>query len=484
MAIAACSSILRTKPLYVTEQADFYNQVICIETTLSPLDLLVYIKNLEQEIGRVPTFLYGPRVIDIDILYYDHLILHTEQLQIPHPKNNEREFILELMSELDPSFICPVTKTPLKIIHHLHELIYELLTSTFNDRSDKIVEKILKDKTSFAQALTVSEEANNLNLHTSSLSSLRVKILDVLVGIIRDFDKARMISSHLQRDFDNGIQLSKENDILYNTNLFLFSLIHNPDFDKGIIFGKKALALIESEPEMIEEKLRLFANLIQYYSLTGLFDEAQAFLEKGAPCFQLSQSDAYNALYVLATTVFLNEQGKFEQVISLIKEPQPLLERQIAYPTMYSFTWIQLCEALIKKSDFEEAEKTLALTEKIGQEFYAHENNTFFAKLFALQALMKFSNPEYFMSAKALLEKSLEIYDDIYCGSNKHKNQGSVHLFLGQLYFLNRQYDKATKHGLLSKKIYDTILKSKKCYDASELDKLLTRLEVEGLISF
>jgi tetratricopeptide (TPR) repeat protein len=388
------------------------------------------------------------------------------------------------MSELDPSFICPATKTPLKTIYHLHEFIHELLISTFNDRSDKIVEKILKDKTSFAQALKVSEDADNLNLHTSSLSSLRVKILDVLVGIIRDFDKARMISNHLQRDFDNGIQLSKEDDILYNTNLFLFSLIHNPDFDKGIIFGKKALALIESEPEMIEEKLRLFSNLIQYYSLTGLFDEAQAFVEKSAPYFQLSQSDAYNALYVLATTVFFNEQGKFEHVISLIKEQQPLLERQIAYPTMYSFTWIQLCEALIKKGDFEEAEKTLALTEKIGREFYAHENNTFFAKLFALQALIKFSKPEHFMLAKSLLKKSINIYDDIYCGSNKHKNQGSVHFFLSQLYFSNQQYNKARKHGLLSKKIYDDVLKSQNCFDVIELDKLLARLEVEGPISF
>lgn len=483
MVIVACSSILHTKPLYVLDQPDFYNQVICVETILSPLDLLTYVKNLEQEIGRVPTFLYGPRVIDIDILYYDNLIFHTEQLHIPHPKNNEREFILNLVSELDPIFICPVTKTSLKTIYYLHKLIHELLTSTFNDRSDKIVEKILKDNTSFLQALKVSEEADNLNLHTPLLSSLRVKILDVLVGIIRDFDKAQMITNHLQRDFDSGIQLSKEEDILYNTNLFLFSLIHNPDFDKGIIFGKKALALIESEPEMIEEKLRLFANLIQYYSLTGLFDEAQAFVEKGVSYFQRSQSDAYNALYVLATTVFLNEQGKFEHVINLIKEHQPLLERQIAYPTMYSFTWIQLCEALIKIGDFEEAEKTLMLTEKIGRQFYVSENNIFFAKLFALQALIKISKPEYFVSSKTLLEKSLKTYDNIYCGSNKHKNQGSVHLFLGQLYFLNQQHDNAIKHSLLSKKIYDTVLKSKKCYDVLELDKLRTCLEAKSIIS-
>lgn len=477
--IVGCSSILRTKPLYVTDQPDFYNQVICIETDLSPFDLLLFVKNLEKEIGRVPTFRYGPRVIDIDILYYDHLITHTDRLQIPHPKNNERDFILKLMGELDPGFICPVTKTALKAIHHMHESIQEILTSAFNDRSDKIIEKILRDNTPFLQALKVSEEADNINLHTFQLSSLRVRVLDVLVGIIRDFDKAEMIKHHLQRDFDNGIQLNKADEILYNTNLFLFSLIYNPDFDKGIMFGKKTLALIEPEEGMVEEKLRLFSNLIQYYSLTGLLDEAQTFVKKGAPYFAISQSDAYNVLYVLATTVFLNEQGNFEKVISLIKENQCLLERQTNYPTMYSFTWIQLCEALIKKGDLQEAEKTLELAEKIGREFYTQENNSFFAKLFALQALSRLSKKEHFMSSKTLLEKSLKTYDAIYCGPNKHKNQGSIHLFLGKLYCLNHQYDKAKEHVFLSEKIYDKVLKDRKIYDVGELSKLLAFLEME-----
>jgi 2-amino-4-hydroxy-6-hydroxymethyldihydropteridine diphosphokinase len=109
MGIVTCSSILRTKPLYVTNQPDFYNQIIKVETKISPLNLLSLIKGIEINLGRVPTFRYGPRVIDIDILYYNQLVIHSQNLEIPHPKNNEREFILTLMAELAPEFICPKT---------------------------------------------------------------------------------------------------------------------------------------------------------------------------------------------------------------------------------------------------------------------------------------------------------------------------------------------------------------------------------------
>lgn len=109
MAVIACSSILRNKPMYVAGQPDFYNQVIKVETDISPMDLLTVVKMIEMKLGRIPTFRYGPRVIDIDILYYDQLIFQSQGLEIPHPQNNEREFILALMAELAPEFICPKT---------------------------------------------------------------------------------------------------------------------------------------------------------------------------------------------------------------------------------------------------------------------------------------------------------------------------------------------------------------------------------------
>lgn len=124
IAVTACSSVLRTKPMYVADQPDFYNQVIKVETEIPPLDLLTILKRIETKLGRVPTFLYGPRVIDIDILYYDQLIFQNQDLEIPHPRNNEREFILTLMAELAPQLICP--KTNIAISDQLQFLRQEM----------------------------------------------------------------------------------------------------------------------------------------------------------------------------------------------------------------------------------------------------------------------------------------------------------------------------------------------------------------------
>jgi 2-amino-4-hydroxy-6-hydroxymethyldihydropteridine diphosphokinase len=96
----AFSHIYETAPWGVTDQPDFLNQVIRTETELSPQDLLVYLKNLEKELGRTPAVRYGPRQIDIDILFYDDLMLETPELTIPHARLAERAFVLVPLADL------------------------------------------------------------------------------------------------------------------------------------------------------------------------------------------------------------------------------------------------------------------------------------------------------------------------------------------------------------------------------------------------
>ena len=105
-----CSSqIYQTPPWGYLDQPAFLNQVIEVETSLTPLDLLSRLKQIEAQIGRVPTFLYGPRLIDIDILLFDQLVLNLAQLAIPHPRMNERAFILVPLAEIAPTLVHPVT---------------------------------------------------------------------------------------------------------------------------------------------------------------------------------------------------------------------------------------------------------------------------------------------------------------------------------------------------------------------------------------
>jgi 2-amino-4-hydroxy-6-hydroxymethyldihydropteridine diphosphokinase len=105
--IAAASAIYETAPWGYTDQPAFLNQVVQADTELSPRELLTYLKNLEQRLGREPTFQYGPRLIDIDILVYDRLVTASTRITIPHPHLAERAFVLVPLAELSPDLEIP-----------------------------------------------------------------------------------------------------------------------------------------------------------------------------------------------------------------------------------------------------------------------------------------------------------------------------------------------------------------------------------------
>jgi len=94
------SSLYETKPWGVTDQPLFLNMAIEIETYLKPFELLRTLKDIEKEIGREETFLWGPRIIDLDILLYDNYIVNEKGLRIPHPHMQDREFVLRPLREI------------------------------------------------------------------------------------------------------------------------------------------------------------------------------------------------------------------------------------------------------------------------------------------------------------------------------------------------------------------------------------------------
>jgi len=107
--IQAVSSVYETKPAYVSDQPPFLNAVVFGTTKLEPLALLWTVKDIENELGRTPTFRYGPRVIDIDIIFYGDLVLETPELKIPHVRVQERDFVLRPLSEAAPNWKHPKT---------------------------------------------------------------------------------------------------------------------------------------------------------------------------------------------------------------------------------------------------------------------------------------------------------------------------------------------------------------------------------------
>ena len=134
-AIAAMNSagigVLRQSSFYVTEPVDapgqawFLNAVVEAETSLLPLQLLHALLRIERELGRRRITPHGPRTIDLDILFYGSSVIHSKELQVPHPRLSERRFVLVPLAQIAPEFRHPV----------LYKSVTQLLAET-PDRSE------------------------------------------------------------------------------------------------------------------------------------------------------------------------------------------------------------------------------------------------------------------------------------------------------------------------------------------------------------
>lgn len=112
--VKAKSSVYETPPWGFEDQPKFLNQVIRAKTYLEPESLLRHLKRLEVALGRKESFLNGPRLIDIDILFYDDLVLDTPSLVIPHPRLHERAFVLLPLMDIAPDLVHPVQKKTIR----------------------------------------------------------------------------------------------------------------------------------------------------------------------------------------------------------------------------------------------------------------------------------------------------------------------------------------------------------------------------------
>ena len=112
--IKAVSSLYESRSVGVSNQPDYINCVVRIETGLDPHSLLKITKSIETALGRQPYTHMLPRPIDIDILIYDDIDLDSLDLMIPHSRLKDRRFVLEPLLEIDPDIVDPVTRRPLR----------------------------------------------------------------------------------------------------------------------------------------------------------------------------------------------------------------------------------------------------------------------------------------------------------------------------------------------------------------------------------
>jgi 2-amino-4-hydroxy-6-hydroxymethyldihydropteridine diphosphokinase len=124
------SSFYKTEPWGIKDQPKFLNVAIEIETDLKPHDLLAVLKKVEDEIGRKKSYKWGPRLIDLDILFFGNIVIDEDNLKIPHPLMHEREFVLRPLQEIAPDMVHPLFKIK------VGELLQQLYRKSHNTHGD------------------------------------------------------------------------------------------------------------------------------------------------------------------------------------------------------------------------------------------------------------------------------------------------------------------------------------------------------------
>jgi len=110
------SALVETEPWGVKEQPPFINMALEAETDLDPEALLGTLKDIERALGRRETFRWGPRTADLDILFYDDLVMESDTLQIPHPFLHARDFVLTPLAEIAPGKVHPILKKTIAVL--------------------------------------------------------------------------------------------------------------------------------------------------------------------------------------------------------------------------------------------------------------------------------------------------------------------------------------------------------------------------------
>lgn len=353
-----------------------------------------------------------------------------------------------------------------------------ILTDKFSGRSDFVSESMLKDPEPLLHAKRVLKVADEMGYQSVEISILRTYVFDVLTCGMRDLEGAQAMSKQLEKDMLSGIILPVENDILYNITRSVFSGMNTSDYGDALFYAEKAQKLLETQPAMFEEKIRLIANFIQYSSLRGELDKCQPLIEKGQILLSKSESAAYNALFIFATTLVLIDQGKPQEAIDLIIANEELMENLELYPSIKFYILNQLAEAYLKKNDPTSCLQALNESKSLAEEFYADDQNTFFGNLYVLQAYAHLSDKDLLKASK-VIDRALGIYKAVIKEDDFQRGQALGYLVSGKILQEQSKFHEA--QGMLNKseEVYSKALNHQVVDDLSDLYSSIAILGID-----
>lgn len=109
IALQSQSPFYKTEPVDYTDQDWFVNAVLKIDTVWTPVELLEVLEGIERRAGRIRDAVrFGPRVLDLDIIFYDQRVIDSQRLKVPHPRMHKRRFVLQPICDIDPDIVHPV----------------------------------------------------------------------------------------------------------------------------------------------------------------------------------------------------------------------------------------------------------------------------------------------------------------------------------------------------------------------------------------
>ncbi|WP_458122584.1 2-amino-4-hydroxy-6-hydroxymethyldihydropteridine diphosphokinase [Paenibacillus sp. Z6-24] len=128
ISVIRCSGFYETVPVGYVDQPSFLNMALRLHTTKRPHDLLAALLSIENQLGRIRDIRWGPRTVDLDLLWMDHLHLHSETLDLPHPRMHERAFVLvplqEIVTKETPELFSLVEKSLIQVADQQQDVRY------------------------------------------------------------------------------------------------------------------------------------------------------------------------------------------------------------------------------------------------------------------------------------------------------------------------------------------------------------------------
>ena len=388
-------------------------------------------------------------------------------------------------------------------VHYLsiHDLIHQLINETlaqeekkklldaatsvlfevFAGRSFDFIKRIIKEPIHLLHAKKLCKNAQAIGYTSSKLLQLKVCIFEFLMGSLRDFEGAKGVLEDIEKDRKQGLQLEPYYEALFKINKGFFESIYNANNEVAIRNMSEGLAILTSLKQYKEERLRAISNLAQYHALRGEINTAIEFINEGKTIFKKSTSEHYNCFYLFNWSFVLNDQGKFEESMDVLRQVKITPQFGADYPTLYHAILYQKIEILIKQRRLEDAQKNLREYEKIIKKFYKERYKTYvgLGNILYFKSVISLYKGIHTQKAIQYLSEAIKRYNETLRGDKKSRFQARTHLALGKIYAFKNDFTKALKAYLFSEDIYDHVLKDKRIDDVSDLYKELALLGIE-----